>query len=178
MTRTLQQERLGILKLDQKKWKRRALIFPLYLLYCLSDLSVIRLVIEPPVEVVCLDDIDEGVWVYLLDCFDQDFRFGAGYNRVQHGLLTPGIAADSLKTGSCVVKQMADALVYLVRMAGDDEQRMFFVALVQHLNDLRGSKLKDDGVERRIPAKQQSRYDQDRSVDGKDFVPDIMPQFF
>lgn len=121
-----------------------------------SPRSVICFLVKPSVDIVCLDNVDEGFRVDLVYFFDQKFGFLRGNNGVDHAGLFVCVASGSLKAGSRVMRQPEDLLINFGRLFGDDKKRMFFVTLMKHLDDLRGSKLEDDGVQRSVPAEQQS----------------------
>ena len=81
------------------------------------------------------------------------------------------VASDSLKKRSVVVCIFPDLFVDLVRFCSDDEQRLFLVTLVQGMQDLGGSKLEYDGIQRLVPAEQISRDQKNDTVTCKNVIP-------
>ena len=77
-----------------------------------------------------------------------------------------------------MVGLLADFLIDLIRFGGDDEQCLFLVALVQKMQNLRGGKLKNDGVQRFVPSEQVSRNHKNNAVPGKDIIPGFDAEFF
>ena len=113
-----------------------------------------------------------------MDFFNQKFGFFGGYNGVDHAGLFVCVASGAFEAGCCVVCKFEDFFVNLVWFFGDDEQGMFLVSLVKHLDDLSGGKLEDDGVKGSVPSEQESCHCQDHSVSAENVVPDITSAFF
>lgn len=141
-------------------------------------LSIIRLIIEPPIDVVGLDNVHKGLRVHPVNHGHQPLCFLPGYHGVKHGEIPLGVAAGSLKAGGAVVGEVADTLVHLLRLACDDEQSVLLVPLVKHLNHLSGGELEDDGVERRVPAEEHACRRQHQGVGPQNVVPDILTVLF
>ena len=141
-------------------------------------MSVVGLVIEPAVDVVGLDDVYKGVGVYFMHVSHQKLCLLPGYHGIQQGQLLVGIAACSLKTGGAVVGQVPDAFIYFLRMLRDDKQGMLFIALVEHLHHLSGSKLKDNGIQRRVPSEQKAGGKKHQGIGAQDVIPDIPAMLF
>lgn len=70
-----------------------------------------------------------------------------------------------------------DLFIDFIRFGGNDEKRLLLVALVQRMQDLRGSKLKDNGVQRFVPAEQITCDRKNNAVPGENVIPCLNAEF-
>ena len=65
-----------------------------------------------------------------------------------------GITALTLDQGGIVMGDLRNSFVDILRPFRHDDQCLLLVALVQHMEYLRGGILKNNGIQRLVPAKQ------------------------
>ena len=118
--------------------------FILFLHKTSSSFLIVGLIIKPSVDKVRFDYVYKGLGIYLGNLFYKKLGFLARDNRIDHGSIITAVAAGSVQPCGRVMRQLGNFLINLIRMSGDNKQSMFFVSLVEHLNHLGGSKLKDD----------------------------------
>ena len=97
-----------------------------------------RRAIKSSVDLLGIDDIDEGFWVDTVDGRDHRVNLFSADDRIEDLALGALIAARSLQQRRVVVGQRANFAVNGARLAGDDQQRRLLIALELALRVLRG----------------------------------------
>lgn len=71
-----------------------------------------------------------------------------------------------------------DLFINFIRLGGNDEQSLFLITSVQKVQNLGGSKLKDNGIQRFVPAEQIAGDRKNNTVSGKNIIPCFDTVFF
>ena len=108
--------------------------------------------IKTAVDVVGLDDVNEGGGIHLFYFPDHKFGLFPGDHRVQQSQVIMAVTALSGELGGAVVGEILDLLIDFLRVTGDNEERVLFVSLVENLDCLGTGELEDNGVQCGVPA--------------------------
>ena len=135
--------------------------------------SVVRPIVEPPCDLFCFHTVDKGFGVHFPDAVNGMLGLFCGNHRVQKMLFLTFITAHTPEMGGVVVGFVPDSLVYLVGMVSDNQQRLFLIPFIEHMENLGGGKLEDDGVQGFFPAEEQSGHHQHGHISHENIVPGI-----
>lgn len=116
--------------------------------------SIICLLIESSVNIICLNNVYKGFRINFMHLFHQKLGFFCGYNRIDHTGLFIRIASCTLEAGCCMIGKFKYFLVNLIRFLRNNKQGMLLISLMQHLYHLSRSKLEDDRVKCSIPSEE------------------------
>lgn len=136
---------------------------------------IVRSVMRLPVKVAChmigFQDIDKRMRVDFANCAGNLLNLVACNDRIDHIPFLAIVQAGAAEQRRAMMRGILDLLVNLHRTVGDDKQRCALETQVQHVDNLCGSKLEDNRIQRTVPAEQQARDHQHHTVAEKDIIP-------
>ena len=135
------------------------------------NILIIRLLIESSGELLRVHRIDKSTRIDLPDLFGDRLDLIPSHNGVEHIAFMLFVASDPFKKRGIMVCIFPDLFVDLIRFGGDDEQRLLLVTLVQGMQDLCGSKLEYDGIQRLIPTEQIPSDQKNNTVTCENVIP-------
>ena len=115
-----------------------------------------RRAIKSSVNLLGIDDVDEGFWVDPVDGRDHRVNLFSADDRIEDLALRAFVTACAVQQSGVVVGQRANFAVNGARLARNDQQGRFLVALKKDLNHLRAGILVDNRVQGFVEAKKQA----------------------
>src|SRR5574344_1710208 len=141
-------------------------------------ISVIRLHMKSACDLLCLYHIYKSFTVYLPEFFNKHPELIARYNRIYHCPFPVLICTDRINIRSPVSGDAVYALCYLPRLFCYYKHCIFLISFIQGIYHLCTCELKDDRIQRFVPAKEKSICRKHCSIEDQDIIPRIDPVLF
>ena len=117
--------------------------------------------------------VDEGMGIDFTHGVDDLLAFVAGYHGIDEAALAEMEGTLAPENGRPVMRGVVDDFADLLRIVRDDEEGVLLIALVERVHHLRGGVLKDDGVERLVPAEGETGHHEQDHVEVENDVPGV-----